>query len=167
MLTPELAAVILLVVCVLLLIVIPILDGSKKFSRYISLRYTLVAVALIMALGCILDFSHLSESSRNIVLMGGIVLVGLFVAVRSLEKMKLGGKKIEFSAGKGDAKITATIHGEKSPLAKDNKNSDNPTEAKSLADTSKNDEDFEPSGSIDIECLDEELLKCNEKGDEE
>lgn len=164
MLTPELAAVILLAVCVLLLIVIPILDGSKKFSRYISLRYTLVAVALIMALGCILDFSHLSESSRNIVLMGGLVLVGLFVAVRSLEKMKLGGKKIEFSAGKGDAKITATIHGEKSPLAKSDK-PENTSEPKSFAEI-KDNEDFEPSGSIDIECLSEDLFKDESGGDE-
>lgn len=160
MLTPELAAIILLVVCVLLLIVIPILDGSKKFSRYISLRYTLVAVALIMALGCILDFSHLSESSRNIVLMGGLVLVGLFVAVRSLEKLKLGGKKIQFSAGKGDAKITATIHGEESPLAKETNMSNKD------AATKENEDEFEPSGSIDIECLSEELLK-DERGGEE
>ena len=61
MLTPELAAIILLAVCVLLLIVIPILDGSKRLSKYISLRYTMVAIALIMALGCVLDFSHLAE----------------------------------------------------------------------------------------------------------
>lgn len=117
MLTPQIAAVILLAVCVLLLIVIPALDGSKKFAKYISLRYTLVSVALIMALGCVLDFSHLAERSRNIVLMGGLILVGLFVVLRSLEKLKLGGKSIELTAEKGDAKITASLHGERSPLA--------------------------------------------------
>lgn len=121
MLTPELAAIILLVVSALLLIVIPMLDGSKKFSRYISLRYTLVAVSLIMALGCVLDFSHLAESSRNIVLMGGLILVGVFVAVRSLEKMKLGGKTIEVSVQKGDAKASATLHGEFSPAPENDK----------------------------------------------
>lgn len=121
MLTPELAAIILLVVSALLLIVIPMLDGSKKFSRYISLRYTLVAVSLIMALGCVLDFSHLAESSRNIVLMGGLILVGVFVAVRSLEKMKLGGKTIEVSVQKGDAKASATLHGENSPAPENDK----------------------------------------------
>lgn len=121
MLTPGIAAIILIAVCILLLIVIPILDGSERFSKFISLRYTLVAVALIMALGCVLDFSHLAESSRNIILMGGVILVGLFVAVRSLEKMKLGGKKIEFSIEKGDAKASATLHGEQSPLANMNK----------------------------------------------
>lgn len=111
MLTPTLAAIILLVVCALLLIVIPILDGSSKFARYISLRYTLVSVALIMALGCVLDFSHLAESSRNIVLMGGLILVGVFVGVRSIEKLKLGGKKLNVSFERGDIKVGATIYG--------------------------------------------------------
>ena len=163
MLTPELAAIILLAVCALLLIVIPILDGSKRFSKYISLRYTLVAVALIMALGCVLDFSHLAESSRNIVLMGGLILVGLFVAVRSLEKMKLGGKKIEFSIEKGDAKMSTTLHGDPSPIAKKLKSDDK------VAENKKEDEDFEPSGSIDIECLPSELMNCveDERGGEE
>lgn len=117
MLTPHVAAVILLAVCILLLIVIPALDGSQKFAKYISLRYTLVSVALIMALGCVLDFSHLAERSRNIVLMGGLILVGLFVVLRSLEKLKLGGKSIELTAEKGDVKVTASLHGERSPLA--------------------------------------------------
>lgn len=121
MLTPELAAIILLVICVLLLIVVPMLDGSKRFSKFISLRYTLVSVTLIMALGCVLDFSHLAESSRNIVLMGGIILVGIFVAVRSIEKLKLGGKKIELSIEKGDAKVSTTIQGVPTPVKKEDK----------------------------------------------
>lgn len=110
MLTPSIAAIILLVVTIVLLIIIPLLDGSRRFNRYISLRYTLVALSLIMSLGCILDFSHLAESSRNIVLTGGVVLVGLFVLVRSLEKMKLGNKVIDVSAQKGDIKLSAKLH---------------------------------------------------------
>jgi len=158
MLTPEVSAIILLAFTALLLIIIPILDGTKRFSKYISLRYTLVAVALIMSLGCVLDFSHLSESSRNTVLLGGLILVGLFVAVRSLEKMKLGGKKIEFSVEKGDAKMSTTIHGEQSPLAK---NTAKPTEEKK---EQSDEEEFEPSGSIDIDCLPSELVNCIENG---
>ena len=112
MLTPTIASVALLCVCVLLLVVVPAMDGSKIFSKYISLRYVLVAMSLIMALGCILDFSHLAESSRNIVLTGSVVLVGIFVAVRSLEKVKLGRKKIELTAEKGGLKAGVTISGE-------------------------------------------------------
>lgn len=113
MLTPTIASIALLCVCVLLLIVVPVMDGSKRFSKFISLRYILVAMSLIMALGCVLDFSHLAESSRNIVLTGAVILVSIFVIVRSLEKVKLGGKKIELTAEKGDMKAEVIISGEK------------------------------------------------------
>lgn len=124
MLTPTVAALILVAVTLLLLILIPVLDGSEKFHQYISLRYTLVAVSLIMALGCVLDFSHLNESSRNIVLAGGLVLVGLFVVVRSLEKLKLGNKVINLSAEKGDIKVTANLQNK--TVEKENTDEENP-----------------------------------------
>lgn len=143
MLTPHVAAIILLATVVLLLIVIPLLDGSEKFGKFISLRYTLVALSLIMALGCILDFSHLSESSRNIVLMGGMILVGIFVLVRSLEKMKLGGKVISVSAQKGDIKLSASLHN------KDEKENV-PAEPKNLACT----EEVHDCNSEEVECCD-------------
>ena len=129
MLTPTIASVALLCVCVLLLVVVPAMDGSKRFSKYISLRYVLVAMSLIMALGCILDFSHLAESSRNIVLTGSVVLVGIFVAVRSLEKVKLGRKKIELTAEKGSLKAGVIISGEPDSI-KENQ----PTEKKLICE---------------------------------
>lgn len=132
MLTPTIASVALLCVCVLLLVVVPAMDGSKRFSKYISLRYVLVAMSLIMALGCILDFSHLAESSRNIVLTGSVILVGIFVAVRSLEKVKLGRKKIELTAEKGSLKAGVTISGEPDSI-KENQ----PTEKKLICENAK------------------------------
>ena len=114
MLSPILTAIIMVIMIIFLLIIIPLLDGSKKFSKYISLRYTLVAVCLIMALGCVLVFSHLGESSRNIVLGGGLVLIGLFVAVRSLEKFKLGNRHVEVTAKKGDIELSAKLENDKS-----------------------------------------------------
>ena len=92
MITPYLATIAIIASALFLLVIIPLLDGSHRFGKYISLRYTLVVVALTCVLGCILDFSHLQESSRNIVLCGGLALTGLFVVVRSLEKCKLGAK---------------------------------------------------------------------------
>ena len=109
MVTPEIATLVLMGLTVLLLVIIPLLDGSKHFGRYISLRYTMVAVAMLMAVGCVLDFSHLMESSRNITITGGLVLAGLFVIVRSLEKVKIGGKSIELEAHKGDIGASAKI----------------------------------------------------------
>ena len=102
-----------LVMIIFLLVVVPLLDASAKLGKYISLRYTLVAVCLIMALGCVLDFSHLIESSRNIVLGGGFILVGLFVVVRSLEKVKLGARSFEVTAKKGDIELNAKVRNDK------------------------------------------------------
>ena len=122
MIEPTEATILVCIFSVFLLILIPLIDGSKRFSKFISLRYTVTAVMVSMMLGCILDFSHLAESSRNIVLYGGIIIAGIFIIVRTLDKIKLGGKHIEISAEKGDAKITTTIMGEKSPLNKENNN---------------------------------------------
>ena len=109
MVTPTIATVIMLCLFILLLILIPVLDASKRFGKYISLRYTLVVVFALLAVGCVLDFSHLSDETRNYVIIGTIVLIGLFVLVRSLEKIKLGGKTIELEAHKGDAGASAKI----------------------------------------------------------
>lgn len=138
MLEPNLATMILLVVCVLLLVVIPMLDGSTRFAKYISLRYTLVSVTLIMALGCILDFSHLADQSRNIVLLGGIILVGIFVIVRSLEKMKLGNKVIEVSAEHNGTKVGAKLQNKDDPK-QDNKSEEK--DKKEESDKSKESEE--------------------------
>lgn len=113
MISPISTAVIMIVMIIFLLVIVPILDASNKLGKYISLRYTLVAVCLIMALGCVLDFSHLIESSRNIVLAGGFLLVGLFVVVRSLEKVKLGHKAFEIELHRGDTGCSAKLHDDK------------------------------------------------------
>lgn len=116
MLTPITASIILIGLTIFLLVIIPILDGSKHLGKFISLRYTLVTIITLAAIGCVLDFSHLAESSRNIVLMGACVLVGLFIVVRTLEKTKLGSK-INLKAKKGDAELSAEID----PKDKENK----------------------------------------------
>lgn len=113
MIEPNFATIVILGVGLLLIVIIPLLDGSERFSKFISLRYTLVAVCLLMALGCILDFSHLSDKSRDIILLGSLILVGLFVTVRSLEKMKIGNKVIEVSAQHGNTKVNAKLQNKK------------------------------------------------------
>lgn len=123
MIEPSFATLIMLVIGLLLLFIIPILDGSKKFGKYISLRYTLVVITTIMALGCILDFSHLADTARNITLIGGLSLIGLFVIVRSLEKCKLGARTFEIEVHKGDCGASAKLH-------KESKNDDKECEKK-------------------------------------
>lgn len=120
MIEPSFATLIMLVLGLLLLFVIPLLDASKKFGKFISLRYTLIVITTIMAIGCVLDFSHLNESSRNIALAGGFSLIGLFVIVRSLEKCKLGARTFELEIHKGDCGASAKLHKE----SKDDSNKD-------------------------------------------
>jgi uncharacterized protein YebE (UPF0316 family) len=151
MLTPEMSAIILLIVSIVLLIVIPLLDGSTRFARYVSLRYTLVTVALIMSLGCVLDFSHLNDSSRNIALMGGLILVGVFVAVRSLEKLKIGNKVIEISAEMGDKKLTTKLQNKGNVVEESPDNKSDKKDEPSKEDT--NDE-FKENCSEEVECVD-------------
>lgn len=109
MITPVSATIIICVLGLFLMFVIPLLDGSKRFGKFVSLRYTLVVITTLMALGCVLDFSHLADQSRNITIMGGLILVGIFVLVRSLEKIKLGGRTFEIKVKKGDTSAEATI----------------------------------------------------------
>ena len=113
MIEPSFATLVMLSIGLLLLFIIPLLDGSKRFGKYISLRYTLIVITTVMALGCILDFSHLNESSRNIELSGGLALIGLFVIMRSLEKCKLGAKVVNITAKKGDVELNATLERDK------------------------------------------------------
>jgi hypothetical protein len=104
-----------------------------------------------MSLGCILDFSHLNDSSRNIALMGGLILVGVFVAVRSLEKLKIGNKVIEISAEMGDKKLTTKLQNKSSVVEESPDNKSDKKDESSKEDT--NDE-FKENCSEEVECVD-------------
>ncbi len=110
MITPVSATVILICLAVFLIVIVPILDGTEKFGKYISLRYTLTAMVTLMALGCILDFSHLAEEARNTVFIGAFSIIGLFVIARSLEKLMMGDRHIKLKLKKGDASAEAEVN---------------------------------------------------------
>lgn len=105
MLTAISTTIILLVFAIFLIIIIPLLDSSKIMSKYISLRYILTVIVLLMGVGCILDFSHLNESSRNIVLIGSIGLTCLYIVLRTLEKNKFGIKKFNLNIKRNGTEI--------------------------------------------------------------
>lgn len=87
MLSPENSTIIILSIFILYAVFIPILDKSKWFKDYISLRWLTVLLFLTAMIAVILDFSHLETETRNIVIIGSIILSGVFVVVRSLEKL--------------------------------------------------------------------------------
>lgn len=84
---------------------IPVLN--IKASKFISYRWCVVVVVLALLVGATVDFEVLSDESRKIILLGGIIIAGLYVVLRTVEKILskgwLNGASIE--AEKGDIKV--------------------------------------------------------------
>lgn len=104
MLNPIQTAVIILSFFVVYAIIIPALDASARFGKYISLRYYAMLIPLLMLVAVCLDFSHLDTDCRLTVIIGGIVTAFVFIGARSVEKMTLGGKQITIEGEYGKAK---------------------------------------------------------------
>jgi cytochrome c oxidase subunit IV len=67
-------------------IILPILDKVPKIKNFVSLRWTLVVIYSALCVGVVIDFEHLDNTVRFAIVIGGIILAGLFVLVRSIEK---------------------------------------------------------------------------------
>lgn len=113
MITPDIAMWILVGLAVLLLIVIPLLDSTEKFSKIISMRWTCTAVILILMVAVIVDFEHLSDETRTLILKGGLIVVGSFILLRSVEKVIsmgwLKGLNIRGTIEKGGVKASVDL----------------------------------------------------------
>lgn len=113
MITPDIAMWILVGLAVLLLIVIPLLDSTEKFSKIISMRWTCTAVILILMVAVIVDFEHLSDETRTLILKGGLIVVGAFILLRSIEKVIsmgwLKGLNIRGTIEKGGMKASVDL----------------------------------------------------------
>ena len=113
MITPSLALWILTGMTVLLVVVIPLLDSTAKLSSIISFRWTCVAVLLILMVAVVLDFDHLSDNTRDIILQGGLIIVGSFLLMRTVEKIIMKGflKNTVFhgTIQKGDIKASVDL----------------------------------------------------------
>lgn len=106
------AAFIMLAFIVLFGVVLPIMDRSKTFGKFVSLRFAVLVVFLSMAIGVVLDFSHLENNIRLVIIAGTLIIGGIFILIRTWEKAaskgwSIGIKKIE--ASKGDAKVTVDV----------------------------------------------------------
>lgn len=105
------ATSVVIIFLIIFSILIPILDRLPKIRDFISLRWILVAVYSAMCLGVLLDFSHLDNTTRFTVVIGGIVLSALFLLVRSVEKAmfndwKMPGFRSKLSKGDVQAELS-------------------------------------------------------------
>jgi hypothetical protein len=86
-------------------VILPIMN--KKIPQFISYRWSVLVVILALSIGVIIDFEKLSEESRKIVLMGGMIISGGYIFFRTIEKILANGwiKGTRIEAKKGDIEV--------------------------------------------------------------
>ena len=93
---------------IVVLLITPLFNCIPYIGKYVSRRYLVIVVIMAIVFGCILDFDHLTDDTRKLVIGLGIGCAALFLLVASVEKWLyngwLGKGKIEASLEKGDVK---------------------------------------------------------------
>jgi hypothetical protein len=106
MIDPVFATIVVISFIVIFGIGVPILD--RKAPKYISYRWCVVVVILSLLIGAVIDFEVLTDDARKIVLIGGLVIAGGFIFLRTAEKILANGwlKGASIEAKKGDIELT-------------------------------------------------------------
>lgn len=91
MLNPIQTTLIMIVFIVLFGVCLPILDKIPFISKFVSFRWQIMVVLLAVLLGCVLDFSHLNDNVRHTTIIAILVISGLFIIIRSVEKFIMNG----------------------------------------------------------------------------
>jgi hypothetical protein len=105
MIDPVWATVIIIAFIIIFGVGIPVLN--IKASKFVSYRWCVVVVVLALLVGTTIDFEVLSDESRKIILLGGIIIAGLYVVLRTIEKVLSKGwlKGASIEAKKGDIEV--------------------------------------------------------------
>lgn len=122
MINPILATIIMISFIVLFGVGVPILN--IKIPKYISYRWCVIVVSLALLIGAVIDFEVLSDEARKIVLIGGLVIVGVYVVLRTVEKVLANGwlKGASIEATKGDITVKVSSESEHKEESKDGEN---------------------------------------------
>ena len=91
-------------------VMFPLLGVLPKVREMVSLRYLTVIVWLAVLIGVIVNFSELSDTIKLAVVISAAVMSGLFVAVRSFEKVQYT-HDLHITAQKGEAKAEIELKG--------------------------------------------------------
>lgn len=108
MVTPTFATIVIVAFLAVFGVIMPILN--KKFPKFISYRWSVVVVILALLLGAVLDFDALSDNARYCLLVGGLIIAGGYVFLRTIEKALANGwlRGLRLDVRKGDA--SASLH---------------------------------------------------------
>lgn len=112
MIDPILATIIMVSFIVIFGVGVPILNN--KTPKYISYRWCVIVVSMALLIGAVIDFEVLSDDSRKIVLIGGLVIAGVYVVLRTMEKILANGwlKGASIEATKGDISVKLSSESE-------------------------------------------------------
>lgn len=108
MIDPTNAALIMAAFIILFGIIVPFFNVFKRTREFVSLRWIVVVTFLCLSIGATLDFSHLENSTRMALIIGGLTIGGLWLLIRTWEKAKAKGYSVdlpEISAKKGDISL--------------------------------------------------------------
>lgn len=105
MISPGIATIIIIAFILLFGVGVPILNVKAK--KFISYRWCVVVVILSLLVGAVIDFEVLSDDVRHTIILGGLIIGGVYVALRTFEKVLSKGwlKGTKVKAKKGDAEI--------------------------------------------------------------
>ena len=113
MLDPISSSVIIVAFIVLFGVVLPVLNA--KFKDFVSYRWCVLVVVLAILIGATIDFSGLPDDARRVILIGGLVIAGGFVVLRTVEKCLangwLRGARVEVKKGDLSAKVESVDDG--------------------------------------------------------
>jgi ABC-type iron transport system FetAB permease component len=105
MISPFWATIIIVTFILIFGVGVPILN--RKAPKYISYRWCVIVVVLALLIGVVVDFEVLSNDARKIILVGGLVIAGVYVALRTIEKVLANGwlQHTQIEAKKGDISV--------------------------------------------------------------
>lgn len=108
MISPLFATIIMVSFILIFGVGLPILN--KKAPKYISYRWCVIVVILALLIGAVIDFEVLSDDARRVILIGGLVIAGAYILLRTIEKVLANGwlKGATLEAKKGDMSLTLT-----------------------------------------------------------
>ena len=89
MLSGVATAIGMIIIFLLLGFGVPMLKGTNPAVT--SFRVVFVAFIAVAMGGVLVDFTHIPDSTRDIVVRGGVIIIGGFVLVRSIEKWLSNG----------------------------------------------------------------------------
>lgn len=118
MIDPFSATAIIIAFLVIWAIIIPVCGVIPKVKEIISYRYLVVTVFLACTIGVIVNFGELDTGVKMSVIVGTAILSGLYIVLRSIEKLAFNGlfssHDLKASVSKGDIEAKIELkNGEK------------------------------------------------------